>query len=203
VRSTPAAMVCGVPVASVPVHERVRGKWGREKDRDKEVGTYTKNSTLNLQSLLHQPHVPQHHQTTQQQRSRVGKTLAGNVGGGSVDGLEDAGVLANVTGRGESESSDQSGAHVGEDVSVELQSTGGSDAVRKRMNVSWTHVGHDHDSVSVRGGVLNDPEADTVEEILVVLDVRVLDGEFSASAEEHSIGHLPTTSTQCQRWSTE
>lgn len=53
-----------------------------------------------------------------------------------------------------------------------------------------THVGHDHDSVGVRGGVLDDPEADSVEEVLVVLDVGVLGSDLSARSEEHAVGEL-------------
>ena len=53
-----------------------------------------------------------------------------------MNGLEDGSVLSNVTRWRQTETSDETGTHVGQDVSVQ--------------------VGHDHDGVGVRGGVLDD-----------------------------------------------
>ena len=50
-----------------------------------------------------------------------------------MDGLEDGRVSSNVSRRGESESSDQSGAHVGENVAVEVR--GHEDGVGERRGV--------------------------------------------------------------------
>jgi hypothetical protein len=46
--------------------------------------------------------------------------LASNVGSGAVDRLEDGRVLSDVAGGRESESTDETGAHVRENVTVEL-----------------------------------------------------------------------------------
>lgn len=54
-----------------------------------------------------------------------------------------------------------------------------------------TNVGHDHHSVSVRGGILHDSEAHSVEKVFIVLDFGVFSSEFSACSKEHSIGHFP------------
>lgn len=120
--------------------------------------------------MLEQVHVPQHHQRGQQQRRRVGQPLASNVRCGPVDGLEDRSVLSNVTRGGQTETSDQTGTHIRENVTVK--------------------VGHDHDRVGVRGRVLYDPETDPVEEVLVVDDVGVVLGHVPAGFEEHAVGHF-------------
>lgn len=48
-----------------------------------------------------------------------------------MNGLEDGGVLADVAGGGESESTDEAGAHVGENVTVQLHDKG------QVSNVGW------------------------------------------------------------------
>jgi hypothetical protein len=78
---------------------------------------------------------PQHHQRTQQQGGRVGQSFSGDIRSGTVDGLENGSVLSDVTRWRQTETSNKTGAHVGQDVSVQ--------------------VGHDHDGVSVRSRVLN------------------------------------------------
>lgn len=112
----------------------------------------------------------EHHDGGEEESRGVGKTLAGNVRGGTVDGLEDGGVATNVTGRSETETTDETGGKVGENVTVK--------------------VGHDHDAVREWSGVLGDAEADTVEEVLVVSNVGVLLGNGTAGGKEHSVGHL-------------
>ena len=138
--------------------------------------------------------MPQHHHRGQQQRGGVGQSLSGDIGCGTVNGLEDGSVLSNVTRWRQTETSDKTGTHVGQDVSVQ--------------------VGHDHDGVGVRSGVLDDlhdgtqkvasansitlllipvdrthPQTNSVQEILVVDNVRVLLGDISTSLQEHSIRH--------------
>ena len=81
----------------------------------------------------------QHHDTAQKHSSGVGKALAGNIGGGAVDGLEDGALVTNVTRGGETETTDQTGAHVGQNVTVQ--------------------VGHDEDLVVVRSRVGDDTQA--------------------------------------------
>lgn len=87
-------------------------------------------------SRVHRIHLPEHHQRTQEQGSGVGEPLSFDVRSRAVDGLEDRGVLADVAGGGETETTDETGREIGQDVTVQ--------------------VGHDHDSVSVGGGVLGD-----------------------------------------------
>lgn len=127
------------------------------------------NGVLDSVCLVKEAHVPKHHDGREQKRSRVGFVLTSNVGCGTVDGLEDGSVLANVTRRGETQTTNQTGAHVGKDIAVQ--------------------VGHDHDPVSVWCRVLDDAETGTVEQVLVVSNVGVLLSNLSASVEEHSVGH--------------
>jgi hypothetical protein len=84
--------------------------------------TYSKSSLFNVVRNLVETHVPKHHDGTEQKSSRVGKTLAGNVGSGTVNGLEDGSVLANVTGGGETETTDETGGKIRENVTVKLLS---------------------------------------------------------------------------------
>lgn len=78
--------------------------------------------------------------------------------------------LSDVTRRSQTQTTDQTGTHVGQDITVQ--------------------VGHDHDSVGVRCRVLNDSQTCSVQQVFVVLDVRVLLGDRSASLQEHAVGHL-------------
>lgn len=125
---------------------------------------------LDAGSVLVETHVTEHHERREEESGGVGEALAGNVGSGAVDGLEDGGVATNVTRGGETETADEAGRQVGENVTVK--------------------VGHDHDAVSEGGGVLGDAEADTVKEVLVVGNVGVLLGNGAAGSEEHAVGHL-------------
>ena len=67
----------------------------REEEEQEERKTYlalsksVKGGLLDTRSVLGETHVLQHHDTAEQESSRVGETLASNVGGGTVDGLED------------------------------------------------------------------------------------------------------------------
>lgn len=81
----------------------------------------------------------QHHDTAKKHSSGVGEALAGDIGGGAVDGLEDGALVTNVTGGGETETTDQTGAHIGQNVTVQ--------------------VGHNEDLVVVRGRVGDDTQA--------------------------------------------
>ncbi len=53
-----------------------------------------------------------------------------------MDGFKDGSVFSNVSGRSETESTNETGTHVGKNVTVK--------------------IGHDHYSIGVRSGVLND-----------------------------------------------
>ena len=74
-----------------------------------------------------------------------------------------------------------------------------SERMSPYLTLVWTQlstlrdsqVRHDHDSLGERCWVGGDPQANSVEEVLGVLDVRVLLGDFSTGVEEHTVGHLP------------
>lgn len=112
----------------------------------------------------------QHHDTAQKHSSGVGEALAGNIGGGAVDGLEDGALVTNVTGGGETETTDQTGAHVGQNVTVQ--------------------VGHNEDLVVVGGRVSDDTQACVVQQLSVELDVGEFLSDLTSGVEEQTVGHL-------------
>lgn len=133
---------------------------------------------------------PEHHEGREEKGGRVGEALACNVGRRTVDGLEDGRVLADVARGGQTETADETGGQVGENVTVpDWFST-----ALAQPRLPGLQVGHDHDTVSKGGGVLGDAQADTVKDVLGVLDVRVLLGDLSASIQEHAVRHLHDTS---------
>ena len=75
---------------------------------------------LDLGSVLIESHVLQHHDRREQQGSWVGESLAGDIWGGSVDGLEDGALVTDVAGGSEAETTNETGTHVGENVTVEI-----------------------------------------------------------------------------------
>ena len=87
-----------------------------------------------------------------------------------MDSLEDGALVTDVAGGGQTETTDETGAHVGENVTVQ--------------------VGHDEDLVVVGSGVGDDLEAGVVEELGVELDVRVLLGDLATKVEEETVRHL-------------
>ena len=133
-------------------------------------GEGVESSLLDTSGVLGQTHVLKHHDTAQKQSSGVGKTLASNVGGGTVDGLEDGALVTNVTGGGQTKTADQTGAHVGQNVTVQ--------------------VGHNKDLVVVGGGVGNDLQARVVQQLSIELDVGELLGDVTSKVEEETVGHL-------------
>ena len=112
----------------------------------------------------------QHHDGREEERSGVSELLAGNIGGRSVDSLEDGALVTNVSGRSKTKTADQTSAHIRENVSVQ--------------------VGHDEDLVVVGERVGDHLQAGVVEELGIELDVRVLLGELTGGAQEKTIGHL-------------
>lgn len=76
---------------------------------------------LDADGVVSETHVSQHHDGAEEQRRGVRLVLAGNIGGGAVDGLEDGDLVTHVTRGGEAETADETGAHVGEDVAVQLR----------------------------------------------------------------------------------
>lgn len=120
--------------------------------------------------MLIETHVLQHHDTAEKQRSRVSETLAGDVRGGTVDGLEDGALVADVSGRGKTETTDETGAHVRENVSVK--------------------VGHDEHLIVVGQWVRYHLQTGVVEKLGVELNAGVLLAQLLGGLEEETVGHL-------------
>lgn len=134
------------------------------------LGKGGESRLLDAVGVLVQAHVSQHHHGAEEESSGVGKTLAGNIRGGTVDGLEDGALVANVAGGGQPETANETGAHVGENVTVQ--------------------VGHDEDLIVVGDGVGSHLEAGVVEELGVELDIGELLGDVVGALEEKTVGHL-------------
>lgn len=139
-----------------------------------------------LYSQSKQKNLPQHHEGGEEKSGRVGKTLALNVRSGTVDGLEDGSVFTNVTRWSQTETTNETGRQVGQNVTVPVISTS-QDSCR----VFSLQVWHDHNSLGEWCWVGSNPQANSVKEVLGVLDVRVLFGDFSTGVQEHTVGHFP------------
>lgn len=87
-----------------------------------------------------------------------------------MNGLEDGALITNVSRGGETETTDETGAHIGENVAVEVR--------------------HDEDLVVVRVGVGNHLQAGVVEELGVELDRGEVLGDIFADIKEKTISHL-------------
>ena len=90
-----------------------------------------------------------------------------------MDGLEDRALVTNVTGGSETETTDQTGAHVGQNVTVQ--------------------VGHDQNLVVVGSRVGNDLQARVVQQLSVELDIGELLGNVAGQVQEKTVGHLHDT----------
>jgi hypothetical protein len=134
------------------------------------LGQSIEGSLLNAVCELVELHVSQHHDRAKEQRGRVGKGLAGNVGSGSVDSLEDGALITDVSGGSKSKTTNEACAHVGQNVAVE--------------------VGHNKDFVVVRSGVRNNLQAGVVEELGVEFDFREVFRDPAGGAKEETIAHL-------------
>lgn len=120
--------------------------------------------------MLVEAHVLQHHDTAEQERSRVSKTFAGNVRSRTVHSFEDRALVTNVSGRSKTETANETGAHVRENVTVQ--------------------VGHDKDLVVVWRRVGDHLQASVVEELGIELDVGVILGNVAGGVEEKTVRHL-------------
>ena len=114
--------------------------------------------------------MPQHHHGAEKKGGGVGKALASDIWGRTVNGLKDGALVTDVAGGGETKTTDETGAHVGENVTVK--------------------VGHDQDLVVVREGVGGHLEAGVVEKLGIELDIGELLGDTLGNAEEETVGHL-------------
>lgn len=133
-------------------------------------GKSIEGGLLDPVGVLVEAHVTQHHHGAEEQSGRVGEALASDIGGGAVDGLEDGALVADVAGGRQAETANETGAHVGQDVTVQ--------------------VGHDEDLVVVGDGVRDHLQAGVVEELGVELDVRVVLGDFLCHIKEKTVAHL-------------
>ena len=87
-----------------------------------------------------------------------------------MDGLEDGALVTDVAGGREAETADQTGAHVRQDVTVQ--------------------VGHDEDLVVVGKRVGDHLQAGVVEQLVVELDAGEVLGYIAGGVEEETVGHL-------------
>lgn len=134
------------------------------------LGEGVEDGLLDLVGLGVESHVTQHHDGAEEKGGRVGEGLAGNVGSRTVDSLEDGAFVTNVTGGGETQTTNQTSAHVGQNITVQ--------------------VGHDQDFVVVGERVGNHLQAGVVEELSVELNVGEVLGDITGDVEEKTIGKL-------------
>jgi hypothetical protein len=87
-----------------------------------------------------------------------------------VNSLEDRALVTNVGGGGKSETSDQSSAHIRDNVSVQVR--------------------HDQNHGLVYLGVGNHLQAGVVEKLGVELNLGEVLGDITSSGNEKSVGHL-------------
>lgn len=78
---------------------------------------------------------------------------------------------SNVSRRSETQSSNKTGAHVGQDITIQVR--------------------HDHDPVGVRSWVLNDLQADTIQQVFIISDVGKFLRNLATGRQEHAIRHFP------------
>jgi len=87
-----------------------------------------------------------------------------------VHGFKDTTLVADVAGWGQAQTADQTGAHVGQNVAVQ--------------------VGHDEDLVVVRERVGHHLQAGVVEELGVEFNVWVLFAQLAGGVQEQTVRHL-------------
>jgi hypothetical protein len=138
------------------------------------LGQGIENGLLDTLSLIVQAHMSQHHDGREKEGSWVGKSLASNIRSGTVDSLEDGALVTNVTGWGKTKTTDETSAHIGENVSVKVR--------------------HDHDLVVVWSWVGGDLQAGVVQKLGVELDSWEVLGDLLGSVEEKTVGHLHDSS---------
>lgn len=87
-----------------------------------------------------------------------------------MDGFENGTFVTNIAGRSQTQTADETSAHVGENVAVEV----------------W----HDKNLVVVGNRIRDHLQASVVEELGVEFDIRIVLAYFSCGAEEKTVGHL-------------
>jgi hypothetical protein len=155
-------MVCQNISASVYTESRTVAHLALSEDLE--------DGLLDVGGLAVETHVSQHHDGAKKKRGGVGELLASNVGRRTVDSLEDGALVTNVPGRSKTKTTNETSAHVGENVSVQ--------------------VGHDQHLVVVGNGVGDHLQARVVQQLSVELDVGELLGDLAGGAQEEPVGHL-------------
>lgn len=120
--------------------------------------------------MIVKTHVLQHHNRAQQESSGVSKTLAGDIRSGTVNSLEDGALVSNVSGGGKTETTNETSAHIGENVTVK--------------------VGHDQDFVVVWSRVGDHLQAGVVKKFGIKFDVGKFLSNVASSVQEKTVGHL-------------
>ena len=87
-----------------------------------------------------------------------------------MHGLENRALVANIARRGQPQTTDQAGAHIRQDISVQVR--------------------HNEDLVIVRDGVRDDFQARIVQQFGIEIDVRVAFADLSGAPQEETVGHL-------------
>ena len=128
------------------------------------------DGSLDADSVLVQSHMSQHHDGGEKESSWVSESHTGDIWCGSVDSLEDRALVTNVTGWGKTETTDETSAHVGENVTVKVR--------------------HDHDLVVVWSWVGGDLQAGVIEKLGVELDLWEVLGDLVGGVKEETVGHL-------------
>lgn len=112
----------------------------------------------------------QHHDRRQQQSSGVGKTLASNIGGRTVDSLKDRNLVTHVTGGSQTQTANETRGQIRQDITVQVR--------------------HNHDVLLVRSRVGDETETGGVNELRLQSKLRVLLGEFLGSGQEQTVRDL-------------
>ena len=134
------------------------------------LGQGVKDGSLDSKGVLVQSHMSQHHDGGKEESGWVSESHTGDIWCGSVDSLEDRALVTNVTGWGKTKTTNETGAHVGKNVTVKVR--------------------HDHDLVVVWSWVSGDLQAGVVEKLRVELDLWELLGDLVGGVEEETIRHL-------------
>lgn len=112
----------------------------------------------------------QHHHRAEEKSGGVGQALAGNIRGGTVNSFEDGALITDIARGGKTEATNETGAHVGKNVTVEVR--------------------HDKNLVVVGDGIGGHLEAGVVEKLSIEFDIGELLGDLLGDLEEETVRHL-------------
>lgn len=143
-------------------------RWG--DGTDLALGQGIEDGPLYVIRVFIEAHMLQHHYTTQQQGSRVRETLACDIRRGTVHGFEDGALVADVAGGRQAQATDQPGAHIRQDITVQ--------------------IGHHQDLVIVGRGIRDDLQAGVVEQLGVKVHFCEILADVAGRVQEQSVRHL-------------